>query len=151
MLALGNSVHGIQTKHKQMLYHACVLPIAMYGSRLWLYKGAAMKGPLDSLHKMQRRACLWITSAFQTSLIGAAETIMGLSQTRLPLLYPSSQLQLSASGMRGTSMMTGLQPILLCLTTPNCEQLWMAFVRHTMLVWKTYIKYMFSLAPTPPK
>jgi hypothetical protein len=75
MLALGNSVRGLQPKHKQMLYHTCVLAIIMYGSRLWLYKGAAMKGPLDSLCKMQRRACPWITTAFKTSPIRAAETL----------------------------------------------------------------------------
>jgi hypothetical protein len=56
MLALSNSVRGLQPKHNQMQYRACVLPIATYGSRLWLYKGVAMKGPLDSLHKMQRHA-----------------------------------------------------------------------------------------------
>jgi hypothetical protein len=77
MLTLGNSVCGLQPKRKQMLYCACVLPIAMYGSRLWLYKGAAMKGPLKSLHKMQRHACLWITCAFKTSPIGAADTLAG--------------------------------------------------------------------------
>jgi hypothetical protein len=49
----------------------------MYGSRLWLYKGAAMKGPLDSLCKMQRCACLWITGTFKTSPIQAAETLAG--------------------------------------------------------------------------
>jgi hypothetical protein len=37
-----------------------------------------MKGPLDSLHKMQRHACLWITSAFTTSPMGAAETLVGM-------------------------------------------------------------------------
>jgi hypothetical protein len=83
MLALGNSVCGLQPKHKQMLYCACVHPIATYGSRLWLYKGAAMKGPLVSLHKMQRHACFWITSAFKTSPIGAAETLMGVSPIHL--------------------------------------------------------------------
>jgi hypothetical protein len=83
MLALGNSVHGLQPKHKQMLYHACVLPIATYGSRLWLYKGAAMKGPLDSLHKMQRCACLWITGTFKTTPIGAAETLAGVPPIHL--------------------------------------------------------------------
>jgi hypothetical protein len=76
MLALGNSVHGLWYKHKQMLYHACVLPITMYGSRLWLYEKGAMKGPLDLLQKMQRCACLWITSAFKTSPVGAAETLV---------------------------------------------------------------------------
>jgi hypothetical protein len=42
-----------------------------------------MKGPLDSLRKMQRRACLWITSAFKTSPMGAAETLAGVPPTHL--------------------------------------------------------------------
>jgi hypothetical protein len=37
-----------------------------------------MKGPLDSLQKMQRHACLWITGAFKTSPMGAAETLVGV-------------------------------------------------------------------------
>jgi hypothetical protein len=37
-----------------------------------------MKGPLGSLHKMQRHACLWITSALKTSPMGAAETLVGM-------------------------------------------------------------------------
>jgi hypothetical protein len=65
----------------------------------------------------------------------------------LDLPHPSSQLWLSASGMRGTSMMTGLQLVLLCLTMPNCKQLWMESVRHMMLVWRTYVKYMSFLTP----
>jgi hypothetical protein len=68
-----------------------------------------------------------------------------LLQTRLPLPYPSSQLRLSASGMRGTSMTTGLRPVFLHLTTPNCEQLWTGSVKPTMLVWRMYDKYMSSL------
>jgi hypothetical protein len=55
----------------------------MYGSRLWLYKGVAMKGPLDSLCKMQRQACLWITGTFKTSPMGAAETLMGMPPIHL--------------------------------------------------------------------
>jgi hypothetical protein len=83
MLALGNSVHVLWPKRKQMLYHACVLPIAMYGSRLWLYEGAAMKGPLDLLWKMQRHTCLWITGTFKTSTMGAAETLAGMPPIHL--------------------------------------------------------------------
>jgi hypothetical protein len=83
MLALGNSVHGLWPKHKQMLYCACVLPITTYGSRLWLYEGAAMKGPLDSVQKMQRCTCLWITGAFKTSPMGAAETLAGMPPIHL--------------------------------------------------------------------
>jgi hypothetical protein len=67
MLALGNSVQGLWPKHKQMLYCTYVFPIAMYGSRIWLYKGAAMKGPLDSLCKMQRRVCFSITETGSTT------------------------------------------------------------------------------------
>jgi hypothetical protein len=76
MLALGNSVRGLRPKHKQMLYCACVLPIATYGSRLWLYEGAVLR-------KMQRHACLWITGAFKTSPIGAAETLAGVPPIHL--------------------------------------------------------------------
>jgi hypothetical protein len=55
----------------------------MYGSRLWLYEGAAIKEPLNSLCKMQRCACLWITGAFKTSPIGAAETLAGVPPIHL--------------------------------------------------------------------
>jgi hypothetical protein len=43
----------------------------------------SMKGPLDSLQKMQRRACLWITGAFKASPIGAAETLVGVPPIHL--------------------------------------------------------------------
>jgi hypothetical protein len=66
-----------------MLYRTCILPIATYVSRLWLYEGAAMKGPLDSLQKMQRHTCLWITGAFTTSPMGAAETLVGVPPIHL--------------------------------------------------------------------
>jgi hypothetical protein len=42
-----------------------------------------MKGPLDCLRKMQRRACLWITGAFKTSPMGAAETLVGVPPVHL--------------------------------------------------------------------
>jgi hypothetical protein len=42
-----------------------------------------MKGPLNSLRKMQRHACLWITGAFRTSPIGAAETLAGVPPIHL--------------------------------------------------------------------
>jgi hypothetical protein len=95
MLALSNSVCGLWPKHKQMLYRAYVLPITMYGSRLWLYKGAAMKGPLDSLCKMQRHACLWITSTFKTSPMGAAETLVGM-----PPIHPHVKKLVEQSHIR---------------------------------------------------
>jgi hypothetical protein len=42
-----------------------------------------MKGPLDSLRKMQRRTCLWITGTFKTSPMGAAETFAGVPPIHL--------------------------------------------------------------------
>jgi hypothetical protein len=42
-----------------------------------------MKGPLDSLCKMQRHACLWITGTFKTSAMGAAETLVGMPPIHL--------------------------------------------------------------------
>jgi hypothetical protein len=42
-----------------------------------------MKGPLDSLRKMQRHTCLWITGAFKTSPMGAAETLAGMPPIHL--------------------------------------------------------------------
>jgi hypothetical protein len=83
MLALGNSVCGLHPKHKRLLYRSCVLPIATYGSRLWMYKGARMAGPLDSLHVMQRHTCLWITGSLKTSPRGVAETLAGIPPIHL--------------------------------------------------------------------
>jgi hypothetical protein len=83
MLSLGNSVHGLRPKHKRLLYRSCVLPIATYGCRLWMYEGACMAGPLDSLRVMQRCACLWITGSFKTSPRGAAETLAGIPPIHL--------------------------------------------------------------------
>jgi hypothetical protein len=40
-------------------------------------------GPLDSLRKMQRCACLWITGTFITSPMGAAETLVGVPPIHL--------------------------------------------------------------------
>jgi hypothetical protein len=46
-------------------------------------ESGSMKGPLDSLRKMQRRACLWITGVLKTSPMGAAETLAGVPPIHL--------------------------------------------------------------------
>jgi hypothetical protein len=46
--------------------------------------------------------------------------------------------------VKGTPMMTCLQPVLPCLMMLNCEKSRMASIRLTMLVWKMYIRYMSS-------
>lgn len=48
-----------------------------------MYKGARMVGPLNNLQKMQRRACLWITSTFKMSPNRAAETLTGIPPIHL--------------------------------------------------------------------
>jgi hypothetical protein len=69
--------------------------------------------------------------------------MVAIDASQIP--YPSSQLRLSTSGMRGTSMTTGLQLVSPRLTTPNCEQSRTEFIKHTMLVWRMYNRYMSSL------
>jgi hypothetical protein len=71
MKTLGNSTRGLLPKNKHILYRACVLPIAMYGHRLWYFGGAKNKGALKQLTSMQRKAACWITGAFRTSPTGS--------------------------------------------------------------------------------
>jgi hypothetical protein len=47
----------------------------------------------------------------------------------------------------GTSTMTGLQLVLPRLMMLNCKQSQMASIKHTILVWRMYARYMSS--PTP--
>lgn len=85
MRMLGNSTRGLDPIHKRILYHACVLPIATYGFRMWYYKGARNKGLLSQLSRMQRKAAVWITGAFRTSPSGGVEAIAGLPPIHIHL------------------------------------------------------------------
>jgi len=58
MKLLGNSSRGLSPLHKHLLYHTCVLPIALYSFQLWHYKKAPMKYHLHELNKLQCRAAL---------------------------------------------------------------------------------------------
>lgn len=78
MRVLGNSNWGLSPLHKRLLYRACVLPIAMYGFRLWCFERARVKGHLKALQTMQRCAAIWITGVFRTSPTGGVEAIAGL-------------------------------------------------------------------------
>lgn len=69
---LGNSARGLLPHLKRTLFHACVLPIATYGYRLWYHQKACVAGLLKSLDCMQYRTALWITGCFKTTPIGAA-------------------------------------------------------------------------------
>jgi len=75
---LGNSSHGILPMQKWLLYRTCILLIALYGFNLWFFKGAPIIRNINKLKRMQRKAALWITGAFQTSPSDSIEAIAGL-------------------------------------------------------------------------
>ena len=78
MKMLGNSSHGILPMQKRLLYRTCILPIAVYGFNLWFFKGAPIVKNINELKKIQHKADLWITGAFQTSPSDGIEAIAGL-------------------------------------------------------------------------
>jgi hypothetical protein len=77
---------------------------------------------LYPLHQRQTRITRnsWLTRSicFMAALMRppTLPNVFALSQTCLPLPYPSSELRLSTSGMRGTSTTTGLQPVSLAMS-----------------------------------
>jgi hypothetical protein len=75
---LGNSNRGLLPVQKRLLYKTCVLPVAIYGYRLWFHDKVKVKGLLSSLSKMQQKAALWIIGAFSMSPTGGCEAIAGL-------------------------------------------------------------------------
>ncbi|PPR07578.1 hypothetical protein CVT26_002381, partial [Gymnopilus dilepis] len=78
MRMLGNSARGLLPDQKRTLYRLCVVPVALYGFRMWYYNGARNKGVIKMLTSMQRKAALWITGAFRTSPTGGVEALAGL-------------------------------------------------------------------------
>ena len=82
---LGNSSQGLLSIQKRLLYRTCVLPIALYGFQLWFFKDALLIKNLTELKKMQWKAALWITGAFQTLLSKGIKAIAGLIPITLHL------------------------------------------------------------------
>ena len=78
MKLLGNSTRGINPIQKRQLYRCCTLPIALYGFPLWFYNKSLTYYHFNILRKMQRRATLWITGAFQTAPSLGVEAITDL-------------------------------------------------------------------------
>jgi hypothetical protein len=108
MRMLGNSMRGLSPRNKCILYHACVLPIAMYGHRLWFFKGAKVKGVLKSLTSMQRKAACWITDMFRTSPTGGAESLAGLPPIRIHLQKLSQRAILRTATLSDTHPLRSL-------------------------------------------
>ena len=85
MEMLGNPSRGLLPLQKYLLYHFCVVPIATYGFRLWFFAGASTKAQMLLLAAMQRKAALWILSAFHTSSTGGIKALAGLIPIHLHL------------------------------------------------------------------
>jgi len=85
MLFLGNSARGLKPKHKRLLYRSCIMPIALYGIRLWYYDGARIKGTMKELTKIQRQAGIWILGAFKSTPTGAVESLADLIPIHLQI------------------------------------------------------------------
>ena len=80
------------------MYRCCTLSIVLYGFQLWYYNKAPTYYHLNILRKIQQRAALWITEAFQTSPTLGVKTIAGLIPIHLHLkkLYGRFLLQQSS-------------------------------------------------------
>jgi hypothetical protein len=103
---LGNSVRGLEPNQKRLLYRSCMVPVIMYGFRLWYFKGARVKGLIKAMSQVQHTAVRWICGNFRTTLGGGAECLSGLlpmhltlcrladrGATRMPLLARSHPLR----------------------------------------------------------
>jgi len=78
MLSHGNCARGLKPKHKWLLYRSCIMPITLYGIRLWYYNGACIKGTMKELTKIQRQVAVWILGAFKSTPIGVVESLASL-------------------------------------------------------------------------
>lgn len=97
---LANTRSGLHQTMCRQLYIACVLPILTYASVVW-HKGSdsyGMKGKVDTLDKVQRKALRWITGAFRTTPVRALELEAGI----LPMKH---QLDL-IRGLYATRLLT---------------------------------------------
>ena len=72
---LGNSTRGLFSLQKYFLYHSCVIPIATYSFRLWLFAGAPTKAQVLLLTAIQHKAAFQILGVFCTSPTGGIEAL----------------------------------------------------------------------------
>lgn len=91
---LRSSNRGLSPIHKQLLYRTYILPIALYSSQLWYFKGMSLLNSLRELKKMQKKVALWITGAFQTSPIWGVEALASLISIQSYINKIIGQLQL---------------------------------------------------------
>ena len=108
MKLLGSSTRSLSPLHKRLLYHTCVLPIALYRFQLWFFKNAPTKYHIHELGKLQRRAALWITGAFRTSPSWGVEGIAGLIPIHLHLRKLVGRSYLRYSGIPSNHAISSL-------------------------------------------
>ncbi|KXN81508.1 hypothetical protein AN958_04500 [Leucoagaricus sp. SymC.cos] len=58
MEMLGNSLRGLSSKQKHLLYRFCIVPITTYGFHLWCHGLYPHKAHLISLNKIQHHAAI---------------------------------------------------------------------------------------------
>ena len=92
MKILGNLVQGLNPHQKHLLYRSCILPIALYRFQLQYYNNAPLTYSLKQLGKIQKRAAIWISGAFKTSLSFGVKAIAGLIPINLHFKKLSSRL-----------------------------------------------------------
>ena len=78
MRILANSTKGLFPLQKHLLYCSCIISIATYGFRLWLFAGAPTKAQISFLATLQYKTALWILGTFHTLLTGKIEALAGL-------------------------------------------------------------------------
>lgn len=131
MKILRNSICGLVSHQKWLLYRSCILPIALYGFQLWSYNKVPLSYPLKRLKKMQRRAVIWILGAFCTLSLFGIEAIVDLIPIYLHLWKLSGRAQLRAhflshkhilrSLLESRSSLTNVPHQLLLDTLTSCQ------------------------------
>ena len=104
MKMLGNSTRSLLLFHKRLLYKTCILPVALYSFPLWFFKNASLSHPLKELIKIQWKAALWITRAFQTSSTWGVEAIADLISIHFHLDKISECQQLRTTSLSSNHM-----------------------------------------------
>ena len=94
MNLLGNSLRGINSLQKHLLYRCCVLPIALYGFQLWFYNKALISYHMKILDKIQRRVAIWILGTFKTSPSKGIKAIAEIIPIRFHLQKITKRLQM---------------------------------------------------------
>ena len=93
---------------KRLLYRTCILPIILYRFNLWFFKGALIVKNINKLKKIQCKAALWITGAFQTSPSDSIKAIAGLIPITLHICKLNSRHHLRYGSIPSTHAINSL-------------------------------------------